>query len=177
MQCPKCKSAHLKPTKLEEGLSAMGCGKCGGASVSLLYYRDWVERSGPEVEREGRLAAQDVDDSQAALACPKCKKLMLKFRISGCTNNRLDLCTSCDEAWLDGGEWELLKSLELSNHMPQVFTEEWQRQVRKQNLERAREERLLKSVGESDFDKAKRVRSWLKDHPHKPEIMFFINHE
>ncbi len=41
------------------------------------------------------------------------------------------LCGTCDEAWLDRGEWQLLKTLELSPRMPAIFTEAWQREVRR----------------------------------------------
>ncbi|OUS27375.1 hypothetical protein A9Q99_15370 [Gammaproteobacteria bacterium 45_16_T64] len=191
MQCPKCKSIPLHPTKLEQGLSAMGCSACSGAIVSLLYYRDWVERTAPvaascdhtSVEEANGIkdskesSAEEINDSRSAMACPKCKKLMIKYKISGDINNRLDLCRSCDEAWLDGGEWELLKSLELNRKMPSVFTEEWQRKIRKQATEDLRDQRLLKSVSESELAEAKKIRTWLKDHPNKQEILFFINHE
>lgn len=176
MKCPSCKTETLKATKLEAGLSAMGCDKCHGASVSLLYYRDWAEREEP-VAPVSTLSAEPASESQTALTCPKCGKLMTKFRVSGCQNNRLDLCTSCDEAWLDGGEWEMLKSLELSHQMPMVFTEEWQRKVRKQAMDSSREERLAKLIDDADLEKAKAARDWLKDHPNKAEILFFINHE
>lgn len=176
MQCPKCKSETLKPTKLEAGLSAMGCDNCHGAFVSLLYYRDWAEREEPVVATQA-LTAEKVEDTQAALTCPKCGKLMTKFRIAGCKSNRLDLCASCDEAWLDGGEWELLKSLELSRLMPMVFTDEWQRKLRQEILESEREERLAKLVGKEDLKQARKVRNWLKNHPHRSDIIFFINHQ
>ena len=176
MKCPKCKTEDLKPTKLEQGLSAMGCGQCHGALVSLLYYRDWVERHEP-VMPAGKVAAEQAADSEAAMTCPKCSRLMTKYRISGCNNHRLDLCASCDEAWLDGGEWELLKSLELSRLMPLVFTEEWQRKLRKELFAADREARLRKVVSEADVEQAKTMRRWLKDHPHRAEILFFINHE
>jgi len=109
------------------------------------------------------------------IICPKCKKAMLKYKISGCSGSRLDLCASCDEAWLDDGEWELLKSLELTRQMPSVFTEEWQRKLRKQATEEARGKRLLLVVEQDELDEAKRVRDWLKGHPNKGELMFFIN--
>lgn len=176
MQCPSCKTEPLKATKLEAGLSAMGCGRCQGAFVSLLYYRDWAEREEPVAE-VAELSAEPSAETQAALTCPKCGKLMTKYRVSGCKNNRLDLCSSCDEAWLDGGEWEMLKSLELSHQMPMVFTEEWQRKIRQEELEANREARLAKVVGEEDLEKAKAMRAWLKAHPNKAEILFFVNQE
>ncbi|TQV81055.1 zf-TFIIB domain-containing protein [Aliikangiella coralliicola] len=179
MQCPKCRNVDLKPTKLDEGLSAMGCNQCQGAFVSLLYYRDWAERSGsvhdaPEVEL---LKGFDSEDTPTALSCPKCLKLMQKFRISGCSNNRLDLCTSCDEAWLDGGEWELLKALELSKEMPLVFTERWQKKVREQISEDTRRQRFLTILGKEDLEKADEFREWIKTHPKRHDIIFYVNHE
>lgn len=179
MQCPKCKDTNLKPTKIDEGLSAMGCNQCQGAFISLLYYRDWAERAGvaseaPSVEL---LKGLESEDSSSALTCPKCSRLMQKFRISGCSSNRLDLCMSCDEAWLDGGEWELLKALELSKEMPIVFTEEWQRQVRQQVSEEARRERFSRLLGKDDLQKADEFRQWVKDHPQRHDIIFYVNHE
>ena len=65
---------------------------------------------------------EEVQDTNAAITCPKCARLMTKYKMSGFVANRLDVCPGCDEAWLDGGEWELLKALELSRKMPLVFT-------------------------------------------------------
>jgi Zn-finger nucleic acid-binding protein len=178
MQCPKCSHSGLEPTKIEDGLSAMGCGQCQGALVSLLYYRDWAEKSGmvhdaPSVEL---LKGFESADSAAALACPKCSRLMQKFRISGCSNNRLDLCNSCDEAWLDDGEWALLKALELSKEMPLVFSAQWQKKVRDQVSEEARRERFTRILGPEDLEKAHEFRQWIKDHPRRNDIMFYVNH-
>jgi len=157
----------------------MGCPKCEGAVISLLYYRDWIERSAPIVNDDICTATviEEINETHSSLTCPKCKKIMSKYRISGNTNSRLDLCASCDEVWLDGGEWELLKSLELSLKMPTVFTEEWQRKLRKQASAEIREKRLLKIVDKNDVEEIKRIREWLTNHPAKQEIMFFLSHE
>ncbi len=71
----------------------------------------------------------------------------------------------------------MLKSLELSRLMPLVFTDEWQRKLRQEILEADREERLAKLVSEDDLKEARRVRQWLKDHPNRADIIFFINHQ
>ncbi len=182
MQCPKCENQPLRATKLEQGLSAMGCNQCNGAFVTLLYYRDWLERT-PLVEsqvveqKNMAKALIQVNDSKTALCCPKCSRLMNKYKISGESDNRIDLCASCDEVWLDGGEWELLKIFELSRKMPLVFTEQWQRKLRKQATQQAREQRLLKIASQDDLDEAKKVRVWLAEHPFREQILFFINQD
>ncbi len=186
MQCPSCKNNRLKATKLEDGLPVNGCDKCGGAIISLLHYRDWAERTlhdqdqpneqDEQIVAEARDAASDTD-SRSALVCPKCSKIMTKFNISGCTKNRLDLCTTCDEAWLDAGEWELLKALSLSKDIPSVFTDPWQRKVRKEIGEIKLKDRFTKIVGEADMEKAEEVRTWLKEHDKRTEILFYLGQE
>ncbi|HLA31771.1 MAG TPA: zf-TFIIB domain-containing protein [Pseudomonas sp.] len=177
MHCPACRTTTLQPTKLDDGLLAHGCGQCSGALVSLLYYRDWAERQPQSEEPALQAEVEGVNESRQALTCPKCAKLMSKFQISGTRGNRLDLCGSCDEAWLDGGEWQLLKALELSHKMPSIFTEAWQRKVRQQACEEARRQRFGRLLGEQAVARADEIRDWLKDHPQRRELLFYIGHE
>lgn len=100
---------------------------------------------------------------------------MTKYSFSGTSDNRLDLCAHCDEAWLDGGEWKLLKSLELGLKLPAVFTDQWQRRLRGERTERDRTERLKKAVGEQDAAKAEEIRAWLRDNPNKSLIVHYLN--
>lgn len=180
MQCPKCKTTELKPTKLEQSLPVMGCEQCEGAFISLLYYRDWAERqllegfdntalpSNVEVEEQ-------ATDTKTAMTCPKCHKLMLKYKVSTETEHQLDLCGSCDEAWLDGGEWQLLKSLEFTHQMPKVFTEAWQNRIRHELKEQSRTQRLIGLIGNEDAEKVAAFKSWLDAHPKRAEVITFLN--
>ena len=175
MHCPKCKDVELQPTKIDDSLPVMGCSNCGGSSISLLYYRDWAERI--NIETRDSESATDIieeSDTKTALSCLKCSRLMTKFSVSGTSGNRIDLCTSCDEAWLDGGEWQLLKSLQLANKLPKIFTDQWQRKIRDEKSELGRIDRLRKVVGDGDTDKAIDIKKWLKDHPNKASILHFI---
>ena len=178
MQCPKCRDISLKPTKIEDGLPVMGCSECEGSLLSLLYYRDWVERN-PPLEGSSDIETDVIvkNDSKTALSCPKCSKLMTKYSISSNHQNRIDVCGFCDETWLDGSEWTLLKSLEIAHKLPKVFTEQWQRHVRTETLESMKVERLKKLVGESDTAKAVEIREWLKGHDRKMAIVQFIGAE
>ena len=181
MNCPKCRTVSLSPVKLERGLSAMGCPSCGGAVVSLLSYRDWLELFAPQAPDGGHgLSGREPVDGQEthiALNCPKCKRLMVKYRIAVDMESRLDFCVNCDEVWLDAGEWELLKAMELERRMPMVLTEVWQRRVREQEREDNLDQRLMKFVSRADLVKARKVRQWLQDHPNKSEILLYIRHD
>lgn len=178
MYCPKCKTEYLKPTKLEDSLPVMGCPKCEGSFISLLYYRDWAERVMVESEvNSDEMELVSDADTKTALCCPKCSRLMTKYAVSGLLDTRLDLCGNCDEAWLDGGEWRLLKSLELANKLPSIFTDQWQRKLRSEKAELNRLERLRKVVGEFDTEKALEIKEWLGSNPNKSIILHFLGTE
>jgi Zn-finger nucleic acid-binding protein len=179
MKCPKCKHVELRAARIENDLPAAGCTNCKGALVSLLYYRDWAERhaNDPVMLADGHAATEDVEDTANAITCPKCVRLMTKYKISGAVANRLDVCPGCDEAWLDGGEWELLKALELARKMPLVFTETWQRNIRKQVAEDTRRAILRKAIGDESLNRTDDFKSWLKDQPRRNDILGYLHAE
>jgi Zn-finger nucleic acid-binding protein len=175
MKCPKCKITDLRATRIEEDLPAAGCTTCNGALVSLLYYRDWAERHRePQSAPVTTYAIGDVPDTSTAIMCPKCARLMMKYKISGCVSNRLDVCPGCDEAWLDGCEWELLKALELSHKMPTVFTEQWQRNIRHQIAQDNRRNAIKKTIGDEALAEVERFKEWLNNSSHKADILVYL---
>jgi len=179
MYCPKCKGTSLRASRIEADLPAAGCPTCNGALVSLLYYRDWAERHANDTVSLGadHTVTEEVQDTNTAITCPKCTRLMTKYKMSGCVANRLDVCPGCDEAWLDGGEWELLKALELSHKMPVVFTEQWQRNIRKQIAEETRRGILRKTIGEESLQRAEEFKEWLQEHSHRNDILVYLHAE
>src|SRR4030095_9942753 len=104
MKCPRCKVSALEPTMIEQYLPAMGCNTCHGSLVSLLYYRHWAETQNVPSERPPLPSAVETVDTTKAIMCPKCSRLMTKYKLTGGVKNRVDVCATCDEAWLDGGE-------------------------------------------------------------------------
>ncbi len=178
MQCPCCQNTPLKAIRLDAGLPAHGCHACEGVIIPLLYYRDWVERNeATEIEQNKTLDAELVaeKDTRRALNCPKCSGIMTKYKITGCSANKLDLCDHCDEAWLDGGEWELLKALQLSRHVPAIFTDKWQQKISQEIIQQKFKERFAKVLGQSDMIKADDFRTWVNGHDKRAEILLYIN--
>jgi Zn-finger nucleic acid-binding protein len=177
MQCPSCKQDKLKPIKLEPSLAALTCNKCHGVQINLLSYRTWVENNPETISHNATattISENDISDSKQALLCPKCSKLMTKYTISGRHSNRIDLCSFCDEAWLDQGEWQLLKQLEINNKLTSVFTDPWQKNIRKEKEEKNYEQRM-KDKFKDDYTKLVEVKNWIIHHEYSTEIMNFIN--
>ena len=178
MKCPRCKTTVLQPTMIEAYLPAMGCGECRGSLVSLLYYRHWAETQKHLVQSPAdakSVSAIETSDSTAALTCPKCSRIMMKYKVSGTLSNRLDVCGLCEEAWLDGGEWELLEALQLSHRMPAIFTEEWQSRIRREIAEESRRSVLVRSIGEAATTRVEEFKAWLSGNEHKSEIMTYLS--
>jgi Zn-finger nucleic acid-binding protein len=175
VECPHCKTSDLKPTMIEEGLPAMGCSACHGSLVSLLYYRHWAETQKAPPAEGGAVAADlETTDTTTAITCPKCSRLMAKYKLTGRVSNRVDVCATCDEAWLDGGEWELLEALQLSLKMPAIFTDAWQRRIRHELTEDTRRSILTRLIGEDATVKVEEFRAWLAKNKHKSQIMTYL---
>lgn len=174
LKCPKCKTPELLPTMIEEGLPALGCAQCHGSLVSLLYYRHWAETQKSASTGESKPNAIATDDTATALTCPKCSRFMMKYKVSGAVANRLDVCGYCDEAWLDRGEWELLEALHLSHRLPSIFTEQWQRRIRREMSEESRRSILERTIGAEGAAKVEAFRDWLAQSGHRAEVLTYL---
>lgn len=171
-QCPQCVASPLVHTMLAENLAALGCGKCFGTLLSLVTYRAWREHRVHEGLPAMPAAVPDVDapDSMAAKACPKCRSLMSKYRITAEKTNRLDYCPHCEEIWLDDGEWQLVEGLVASGEFARVFTQAWQHAVRGE-VTSAMEERRLRELLGHDYERVTSFGEWLGHQPARLEIL------
>jgi Zn-finger nucleic acid-binding protein len=175
MKCPRCRTPDLQPTMIEEYLPAMGCGACHGSLVSLLYYRHWAEtQKAPAGEPASEVAHRETTDTTTAITCPKCARVMMKYQLTGRLSNRVDVCSTCDDAWLDCGEWELLEALQLSLKMPAIFTDAWQRRVRRELTEQTRRSILTRMIGEDGTARVEEFRAWLARNVHRSHIMTYL---
>jgi len=172
MECPQCKGYQLEPQEIEPGLMAGVCPKCTGALLSLMNYRFWVEQQSPVEINETEDVV--VEDNGKAKACPKCSRLMSKYQVGEGTNTRVDLCSGCEEAWLDKGEWQLLKKMDMHNKLPKIFTDAWQRNIRIQRQEKFLKKQYMNLLGENDFRKADMFKQWLDEHPEKSKIQQYL---
>jgi Zn-finger nucleic acid-binding protein len=170
--CPQCDQSVLVHTMLTDNLAAYSCGKCLGTLVSLVAYRAWRERASRDSLKATAAAEPDVTppDSIGAKKCPKCRSVMLKYRITSDKTNRLDYCPHCEEIWLDDGEWELVESLVAAGDFAKVFTQAWQYAVRA-GITSAMEEQRLRELLGGDYQRVAEFERWLETQPAKHEIL------
>jgi len=173
MKCPKCKGHDLKPTKIEDGLAVLGCDNCKGSLLPLMQYRHWSEEHPVELEQEKKVFQVETDETSEALQCPKCSSLMMKYRISSEAENRVDLCASCYELWLDCGEWKLIKQLEIQGMLPSIFSDFWQNNIKKELSEKAYHARYEEVFGEN-YPKIKDFKDWIDSLDKKQAVVNFL---
>lgn len=158
---------------LEPDLVAAGCGQCEGVLLPLLNYRYWLAKQSKEVSTNFEI--DQVEDTQRALICPKCTRLMFKYRIDLDQSNRIDVCAGCGEVWLDKGEWELLKALGLYERLPDIVTDRWQKNLAQQHRKERQEERYKNLLGDMAFYKAADFKMWLEQQDNKHDIVNYLS--
>lgn len=176
MKCPVCEDPALCPAEVEKNLIGAQCEKCSGVLISLMNYRFWLDRYSTGDIATEHLAEESVvaQDSTGAKQCPKCSKLMLKYRIGRESENRVDLCSHCQEAWLDSGEWQLLKKLDAHDKLPEIFTDAWQRNLRKQQQRESMDRHFADVIGAKDFTQVRDFKIWLDSHPKRADIKHYL---
>jgi len=168
MDCPICKTDTLRPARID-GLLMLSCTQCDGCQIDLLSYRNWRETQ-PLVTTEETIPNQQAHNTQTALCCAKCKRIMTKYRINQDLDNTLDLCATCGEIWLDHGEWHLLQNLNLRHAIPSILSTPWQNQIKQQTITEKLERCYIEEIGEYDFAKLQQIKRWLSEHP-KSELL------
>lgn len=178
MKCPNCDDTTLKPNKLEEHLPSLICDSCGGTCLSLIAYREWRDTH-PTIGDNLDSTDDDiiVDETRRASICPKCSRIMIKYRYMTDKNHGLDLCSHCDEIWLDQGEWTLLKQHDLHGNLPEIFTEPWQRNLKSKISKSRFEEIYEQRFGQTDYQRIKEIREWIKINPKKVDLLCYLNNE
>lgn len=172
--CPKCRGYQLKPAELEPGLVAGICPKCEGVQLPLMNYRFWLTSNASVVKEKND--SEIIEDNEHAIICAKCDHLMTKYRIGNQTANRVDFCASCDEVWLDTGEWALLKKLQLHTVLADMLTEAWQRKIRHEKKAESLKKHYESILGAEDFRKVNDFKRWTDNHLHKDVIKVYLNY-
>lgn len=176
MDCPICKTEPLQPQQLEQGLQTQACEHCGGHWISLNDYHAWLERKGeilPEKAPSGD-APEPMTIKRAKL-CPQCDHLLLKYKLGRGTAMTLDHCGQCGGVWFDRHEWAVLKDLNLHDEVYKIFTQSWQKQVRREMSRENLRRHYERKFGADDYAKIRDCKAWLVNHPQSSALLAYLS--
>lgn len=180
MRCSSCKTGTLLPTRIDDGTGPAGyqCNHCQGALLSLAPYLDWARGQASMAEPSAPAAFDGESvDSKAALPCPKCSRIMLRFNVLADKAHGLDYCFHCEEVWLDHGEWQYLKSQGLHTRINSIATEPYQRRLREQALRDAGLQRFRQNLGDAAFAQVQSFAQWLQTQEQADAILRYLKQE
>lgn len=178
MRCPACSPAQTLELDVLEGgtLKARQCPNCGGHWIRTADYWRWRALHGgnlPETPKP-EITPASAKESAGLRHCPDCDYVLARYRVGRGVPFSVDHCRNCEGAWLDGGEWEVLRSRNLHDDLPMMFDDAWQRSARREDAERATETSFKRRLGDEDYQRAQGIRRWLDEHPRRSEIFAYL---
>jgi len=76
--------------------------------------------------------------------------------------------------WFDRDEWQLLAARGLALRLADVFSDEWQRDIRQKEQAAAIERMFEQRLGSEELTRAREVREWINSHPKKSELLAYL---
>src|SRR5215510_8849409 len=174
MNCPVCESApDLAIGEIAAGLDSYCCAACSGNWVRLEHYTRW--RSGSPTP-EGSLSsdAAAAEPPVKLRRCPDCKYILARYRVVRDAPFTLDRCRKCHGVWFDRDEWQLVAAHGLAVRLADVFSDEWQRDIRQAEQAAAIERMFEKRLGAAELMRAREMRDWINNHPRKSDVLAYL---
>jgi len=174
MDCPRCKDNPLHSVILEDHLEAESCHNCGGHWLGSENYYRWLDDRGEILPEKPPEVELEVNDSDKAKLCPRCRRIMLKYKVGRGTDFYLDRCGSCNGVWFDKNEWESLKTRNLHDEVHLIFSPAWQENIRRQSHAKTLDRLYEQKFGTEDYEEVKKIRAWLRDRPQRLALLSFL---
>jgi Zn-finger nucleic acid-binding protein len=175
MKCPVCKIDSLGPIALVNDLPARQCSQCSGIWISSNAYMSWLRAKGADLpEKPSNVPLNPTWEVDEFKICPDCGHMMRRFKIFPNVDFFLDRCSHCNGIWFDQHEWEALAERNLHDNLPDFFTRPWQDHLKAEEDKTRMESIYLMKFGAEDYEKARKIREWLKDHPQKNMLLAFL---
>lgn len=176
MKCPVCKEENFETKEIEPKLFVEVCAKCDGKWISSDNYNRWLDGLDRELLEipgtdENPLT---IPEFELARLCPRCRRILVKYKIGRNIAFKIDRCGNCAGVWLDADEWKALRSRNLHDELNRVFTDHWQEEVKKDETRKALEKIYAEKFGEEDYGKIKDFKTWIEQHDKSGEIKAFI---
>lgn len=176
MNSPIYSDSVMELVEIEPGLTVYRCSKSGGIWMPLQSYLDW-KKNNPESVSKPDIAtttAPQEDSSPRALVCPESGRLLIRYKVGHGLPFYIERSPATGGIWLDRGEWEALKSRGLHLILHQIFSAEYQRQIRTESLQQTIEKVFKDKIGEADFSRVQEFGKWLSIHPKRGDICRYL---
>ena len=176
MKCPVCKEENFETKEIDPNLFGKVCKKCEGKWISSENYDRWLEHLGatlPELPPSGETDLT-IPEFELARLCPKCRRILVKYKVGRGTSFKIDRCGNCAGVWLEADEWKTLKSRNLHDELNKIFTDHWQEEVNREETRKTLEKIYKEKFGEADYGKIKDFKSWVNAHEKSGEIIAYI---
>lgn len=177
MKSPVGSKKQMDRVELQEGLVAFRCQESGGHYIPAISYMRWLSlqpaRKPHLPPNEGE--QQIIQTESRAYLCPETATIMTRYKVGHGFKFSIDRSIT-GGVWFDAGEWEALRSRNFHDEIHFVFTDSWQRDVLRNDSLISRRERLEERIGTELFHRIEALKTEVKDHPNRDEIIaFFIN--
>lgn len=154
---------------------AYRCPESGGYYIPAAAYMRWLAA---QPARLPQLPTTEEDPaepqaSQGVRLCPESGTIMTKFKVGHGFRFTIDRSLT-GGIWLDAGEWEALRSRNFHDEIHFIFTEPWQRHVRRDEIAERERERFAQRVGGDLLGRLDELKRELETHPHRDEIQAYL---
>jgi Zn-finger nucleic acid-binding protein len=170
LNCPICRTAGLEPAYLEADLPVAQCTNCRGVWVTSARYFGYVSLQSPEAASAPEIAAP-APDTPGMKICPECRKFMRYYPVGHGVAFGIDKCSTCGGVWLNDGEWAALKARGFHLKIHAVSSDIWQAAVERDQRAEHEAAAMQRRLGPVDFAELTRIVEWLRQNPHRAEIL------
>lgn len=175
MQSPVGSRKALVSVQLEEGLMAYRCPETGGHYIPAPAYMRWLGAQPARLPHlpPGGDDGPEPQSAQGVRLCPESGTIMTKYKVGHGFRFTIDRSLT-GGIWLDAGEWEALRSRKFHDEIHFIFTDPWQRHVRRDESAERERSRLAERVGRDLLGRLDGLKEELETHPHRDEILAYL---
>ena len=183
MNCPACVTTDLERRDGPIGPAIHCCPKCIGRWLVFDDHLQWLESLPPSSHATSanissvHLAGVTVitEAPHKARLCPRCGKIISRYRFSPDHHCWLERCGSCAGIWFDRGEFEAVAAIVPLARIQHLFNDTHQHKVSSELAHRQHEQRCRAIVGDEAFDKAREFKAWIEQQPRRDVLMAYID--
>ena len=171
LRCPKCRQEDL----VDSSHGASRCPACRGMFVPVAEVHRLME-SGEIADSGAPSPAIDAAGGQ----CPADRGIMARTTIplGGDTPTlHLERCGTCHSVWFDAGEWAILSSRHLLEHIDEFWSNEWRDAQRRSVEQEDYHKRLENTFGAELYGQIRALGQALRSHPRRSQALAVLREE